>query len=343
MTSENVRCTVEKFDIDKKGAAVVRDLIVKVYQRELAGNQRQNGLFEPKAEAKFVQCIKDFLDHHLKPDWNVMLGQNIGYAAKYRKKTLFIGRMHTGHRVLIFKAPEIEVIPDKVKAMKGVLSEPDLDEIPKPSSKDYLRVTTQFPDSEEGDNSEVDLARRVVQKTWAKLSLANQDVMDAAQSLRVQLTVRLGPIWHVVVGDHFVAEVGSARDCDLVLLSGDRKRRVMVFKHRHKEPRTPLEHLREILPIAALCLICLVILARKRLCVDEVEAPSPAHALEDDPAAAAAAVLPSRTSAIDMLCGRGWSTDILLSVLAGIFALATCYRLVVKRLGPSLGLWPALS
>ena len=84
-------------------------------------------------------------------------------------------------------------------------------------------------------------------------------------ALRTRVTEVSGPIWHVVVGDHFVPEIGAERQNDIIAKAGNLK--ILVFQHKQETQATiDPKKVVSILPYLAILLGGIGYLLKKVVC-----------------------------------------------------------------------------
>jgi len=201
------------------------------------------------------------LDRRFQPDHHIICGEKVGYAAKCRQNsncTLTINKTLT---VVIYKSPAREIRPPPYAAT---------DDYQLPENDGLKKVTVlHCPEAAAGNsytehtNDILDLLKRYVSH-FEK----DDDPLVLAQRVRLALYRSFGPIWHVYVGDEFIAESAINRRNDISLAVG--KTRILCFQHEQEDPRgVDWAGFARISPFIVAALLFLLYIVRQQLCADK--------------------------------------------------------------------------
>eukprot|EP00820_Chromera_velia_P031790 Cvel_14170.t1-p1 / transcript=Cvel_14170.t1 / gene=Cvel_14170 / organism=Chromera_velia_CCMP2878 / gene_product=hypothetical protein / transcript_product=hypothetical protein / location=Cvel_scaffold998:57738-59150(+) / protein_length=418 / sequence_SO=supercontig / SO=protein_coding / is_pseudo=false len=132
-----VGVVVEKSDMSKKHQHFLKQILEHLVQ--LRENPEGKKSQESLPDKTLAEEFKRVLDHKFLPDWTVLMGRSMGFAAKYRKGYLLLARLRDDWRVLCYKSPLYEAWSQDLAALPR-----HLDPVP-PGSEEGVRIDSVSP------------------------------------------------------------------------------------------------------------------------------------------------------------------------------------------------------
>jgi len=246
---------VRQTDMPKKDWRFLTEGVAIIHQKVFG-----DAVTESEAKiCEFVVLVKRLLERRFKPQWSVIYGPSVAYAAKTRTKCV-MSINHT-HALVMYKSPQEEIISVADREAASGWTPPT--ERPRREVKFLLR-----PEPETSQYTEqTPRIEKFLDESCVHFS-QEDDVLDKAQHIRRQLAVRFGGLWHVFVGKDYVAECASgSRNVFLVQVCG---LKLFCFQHEQRsKPRSPLLHLLQALPYLLVPLFFFLLMGFNAVCKEE--------------------------------------------------------------------------
>mmetsp|Transcript_126255 Transcript_126255/g.252203 ORF Transcript_126255/g.252203 Transcript_126255/m.252203 type:complete len:341 (+) Transcript_126255:98-1120(+) len=288
-SAADVRVICRRSDIPPKKRRATQEALRLLYYQNVKKREGDKKRTRSTCLAEFAQSLKESLDSSFGFHWHVIVGNQVGFACKKRDKTMGMWNVEDSLTVVVWQSPGIEVLesPHSSEATADP-STPDADSgSVRESDGEGNKATVQGPCADANkeqskssstkfrilqpstieDGSTVDQTIAVLKEELLKSPLED-DVQILAQTLRTALTAKMGPIWHVIVGEDFVVEAASNRRSFVLVAMG--KMRVVCFQHEQKTGGSTVDWDRVFrsLPYLALALFCAAYMALQYLCGD---------------------------------------------------------------------------
>lgn len=276
---------MHKTDLPRHQRKPLTDLVRVLYERVV---EKQDGEDASKKRNKagrlgdFATALRHSLNQQLKPYWNVLVGNNIGFACKKRNTTMGVFRIGSGKKdekpgemvmVIIWKSPGIEPpsddpppddspgAADASKASKG--------ESPQGSTNGSSAAARDFhvvqPSTNPEEGSEVERTISTLRDVVCQHPHVT-DVQELAQIARRRLTSELGTIWHVAVGTDFVAM--PAENCrNHVIVCVGKTMRMVCWQHEQiMGDRMDWKKISTAVPYLLVVLVCFAYMLFQNIC-----------------------------------------------------------------------------
>jgi len=241
-------------DMSKKDWRFIRDSIEIIYEKTFQGIEPIKHTDAQNVE--FVSLLKNLMDKRFKPQWHVLYGLDVGYAAKFRKGTLAMFRINK-HSIVFYKSPLEEIIDEKAQEQARNWVAPK--EIPK-------RKVEFLHEPEEGSYGYTEKTVRIkkfLQEACVHFEQAD-DNLKQANHVRNLLTQRFGMIWHVYIGGKFVAQCAGTRRNDFLVQVG--KTKVLCYQHEQRGSENLFYQILRSLPYLLIPILSLVVLTYGSVC-----------------------------------------------------------------------------
>lgn len=308
--------TTRGTDLDKRSLKILLELIENYYVCIIASKGRvpdEIQIYRKEKQSKlankerrqqhFVDTLKNALDLAFKPDWHVIFGEDVGFALKYRRKTLGMFRVGPSEQdrkytIVVYKSPAVEVLSqDSVhKTQLNILqrgpaslgagglptstAELDADGATQVdrNSEDDVQGDTPNLFSDQGlvvldSTSSTEMRFRMLQVIAQCFVLDfTPDSQEFSSTLRRRLTDRIGPIWHVFVGRSFAVSTVKRGKC---LRSVVEKKEIRAICFQHSQAVSNwLRKTVSVLPFVVGSIICLFVIVRSKLCDESRDSSS---------------------------------------------------------------------
>uniref|UniRef100_A0A7S1S5M3 Dynein light chain n=1 Tax=Alexandrium catenella TaxID=2925 RepID=A0A7S1S5M3_ALECA len=277
---DTARVICLRTDLPLKQRKPVQDAVRQLYQNIVKNGPEDKKRGQKAHWGAFARALKGSLDKSFEPHWHVLIGTNLGFACKKVDHSMGLWRIGETS-VVIWKSPGFEGPQASPGASSSAAAPAEDTAADAAEARAGGADASAAPPAANGSASATSLrvhepttveAGSEVERTIALLreeiaASSTTDVQELAQALRRRLMSELGPIWHVVTGTDFVAEVAEDSRNHVVATAG--KHRIVCFQHEQLvEGRIDFGRILSSLPYLLMVFFCFGYMTLNSVCQD---------------------------------------------------------------------------